>query len=506
MSSRANLPHISALREGSCSGAAASCEEKMTADSSRNTRPLRVLVAIASYGQKNIEFLRTIIRKYRSMSFEIDAVVVSEAPKDLGPEVEVVVGLPSRNPWSLPFAHKAVFAQSLEEYDFFVYSEDDMEVTEKNLRAFLAVTPQLAPDEIAGYLRYEADGSGNRYLPDAHGSFHWKPESVRKRGEEWVAEFTNEHAGFYVLTQAQLRRAVASGGYLRGPHRGRYNWPETAATDIYTGCGFRKVICLSQLDDFFIHHMSNRYVGKTGIPRAVFAEQVRTLMDVGRGVHPATTLCEVESRVPDRKWSKRYDEDACDEVLTMVGTKTKTALCVGFGGAGTEIALVARGCKVTGLPLDSVVGGVAERRGIEVVYGTMAEGLRNLKGREFDCVLLTNLLHLLPQPWETLSDCAKLVREGGVLIVTGPNFGRIPTLVRRALQLGDYQRLGDFTRSGIHLHSAGLVKRQIKRMGLRVSGFQWINHRCPRGFIKLVGGLRRFMARDWVLQATRGGS
>src|SRR4029077_9551511 len=138
---------------------------------------------------------------YHGMPFDVDLVVLSEAPKSLGPNVEVIVGLPSRNPWTLPFAHKAIFAERADRYDLFVYSEDDIWATEANIRAFLTATPELELNEIAGFMRYEIDGSGNWLLAEPWGHYHWKPESVRQRGAYTVAEFTNEHAGFYILTQ-----------------------------------------------------------------------------------------------------------------------------------------------------------------------------------------------------------------------------------------------------------------------------------------------------------------
>ena len=122
--------------------------------STSNARPLRLLVALASYGVQNLKFLKQIIETYQRMPFETDVVVLSEAPKDLGMDrVKVAVGLPSPNPWSLPFAHKRIFAENVDRYDLFIYSEDDMGVPEKCLQAFLRVTPHLADDEIAGFLR-----------------------------------------------------------------------------------------------------------------------------------------------------------------------------------------------------------------------------------------------------------------------------------------------------------------------------------------------------------------
>src|SRR5437879_6487444 len=85
--------------------------EECSSLSQTDVRRLRLLVAIASYGEKNLKFLKQMISTYRRMPFDVDVVVLCESPKNLGNEAEVVVGLPSRNPWSLPFAHKAIFAQ-----------------------------------------------------------------------------------------------------------------------------------------------------------------------------------------------------------------------------------------------------------------------------------------------------------------------------------------------------------------------------------------------------------
>ena len=469
-------------------------------------RTVRLLVAIASHGQKNMGFLRRIIQSYRSMAMDADVVVVSEAPKDLGPDVQVTVGLPSSNPWSLPFAHKAVFARNVDRYDLFVYSEDDMAVTEKNIQAFLRVTPALEADEIAGFLRFEAAESGVLSVPEAHGSAHWRPESVKRRGEHTIAEFTNEHAGFYILTQTQLKRAIASGNFLREPYHGRYGLPETAATDPYTCCGFRKVICISALDDFLIHHLPNRYVGRLGLPLTAIQEQVRTLVDICNGTHPATTLCETEAKVLHGKWSKGYDEERVAEVLEMVPVAARTMLSIGSGCGETELELQRRGVKIVVFPLDSVVGAAAERLGFEVVYGNLNECLDKLQGRTFDCVLITNLLHLLPNPWPVLDQSCRLINESGTLILSGPNFHTVRTLCKRALKGGDYRKLRSFEQSGIHMLRVGEIARQIKRSGLEIVARRWYDHASARNRFNFRRPWGSFVAENWVLQARRRGA
>lgn len=311
---------------------------------------LRLLVAIASFGEKNLEFLKRIIRNYQNLPMEVDVVVFSDKPKDLGNDVKVVVGLPSKHPWSLPFAHKAYFEQNVERYDLFAYSEDDMEVTEKNLQAFLQITPELEPGEIAGFLRYEMDGAGNCSLPEVHGPFHWKPESVKHRGAYTIAEFTNLHAAFYLLTREQLRKAIASGGFLREPCEGRYDMLCTAATDPYANCGFRKVICISSLGDFLIHHLSNRYTGRFGVSLSAFEAQIGTLMKIANHLHPAKTLCGADPAPSDAERPKIYYEKPSEEMLRLVPADAKTILSIGCGCGATEARLQQRGARVTAIP------------------------------------------------------------------------------------------------------------------------------------------------------------
>jgi 2-polyprenyl-3-methyl-5-hydroxy-6-metoxy-1,4-benzoquinol methylase len=469
----------------------------------RTSSRLRLLVAIASYGDKNIEFLKRIIRKYQTMDMEVAIFVLSEAPKDLGPDVKVLVGLPSRNPWSLPFGHKRVFADNLDRYDLFAYSEDDMEVTDENIRAFLQVTPELELDEIAGFLRYETGPTGIYSFPEAHGPFHWKAETVRRRGPHIVAEFSNQHAAFYLLTQAQLRRAIASGGFLRQPYESRYDMLCSAATDPYTSCGFRKVICISALNDFVIHHLPNRYVGQLGLTTASLTEQVETLTEISRGSHPGRSLCETEGKILHGRWSKNYYESPSEDLLGSVPREAKAILSIGCGSGETELELSRRGAEITVLPLDSVIGVAVSRLGFEVIYGNFQECLEKLRGRQFDCLLITNLLHLLPDPLGLLEVCAGLVDTGGTIVISGVNFDYLPVLVRRSLRLGEYRKLRNFAVSGIKILKAHAVMKRIKRAGLGAAVLRWCDPARGRRVNGVRSWLGRWLTSGWIIQGQR---
>src|SRR4030095_14057498 len=116
---------------------------------------MKVLVVIATYGSSNDKYLHRLVGEYRSMSFDVDLVVLSNVHKYVADGVEVIVVPRRLSPWSrrgtfngqkgwrfrrqeyrdwvrhldIPFAHRQIFAKRLNEYDLFLYSEDDTLVT-----------------------------------------------------------------------------------------------------------------------------------------------------------------------------------------------------------------------------------------------------------------------------------------------------------------------------------------------------------------------------------------
>jgi 2-polyprenyl-3-methyl-5-hydroxy-6-metoxy-1,4-benzoquinol methylase len=461
---------------------------------------LRLLVAIASFGDRNLEFLRKSIHQYYSLPIHTDVVVLSNAPKQLDSRVKVLLGLPSRDPWSLPFAHKKLFADSLDRYDLFAYSEDDMEVTFANILAFLQLTPELRSDEIAGFLRFEIDHAGRMFLPDVHASFHWKVTSVARRGPHTIAEFSNEHAAFYLLTRSQLQKAIASGGFIREPHEGRYDLLCSAATDPYTSCGFRKVICISAIRDFLIHHMPNRYANQIGISFELLEEQLQALFAIRDGRHPVTELCNVEPRVLQNQWSKSFYEPTRTDLVDLVPKHARSVLSIGCGWGATEETLIRRGHSVAALPLDSVIGAVAERRGIEVIYASLDEGLRLVEQRKFDAILVNCLLPLLEEPFAILGRCCRLLKSKGVIVVANPNFDYLPYLFRRLVRNRGYQHLRQFSQAGIHLLSAIDVEHCLEKAGLVFSHLLWQDERTDlvlSGAVSPPKGVKGIFRRFW---------
>ena len=162
------------------------------------------------------------------------------------------------------------------------------------------------------------------------------------------------------------------------------------------------------------------------------------------------------------------------------------------------------GAKVTALPLDAVFGARLAGAGIEVVQGTLAECFNKIAGRKFGAVVLLDLLHLLPAGDEILGQSARLVREGGVLVAGGPNFGSARLLVKRFLQRGYCKGLSKFEKSGVRICGPRSVAKTLRRSGLRVTNLEWISpEKRWDGLGAISGCAGKLSAEEWLLQATR---
>lgn len=428
---------------------------------------MKILVAIASYGTRNDRYLAEVIRRYRAMPYTVDLVVLSNIPKEVGPGIKVLVGLPTKDPWSLPFGHKKLFADNLDNYDLFIYSEDDTPLSERNIEAFLRVSEILPEDQITGFVRSENGRDGKRYFCDVFGPFHWDLGSVEKRTGYTFAFFTNEHSACYALTQKQLRKAIASGGFVVPPHAEKYDLLVTAATDPYTQCGFKKLLCVSHLDDFTVPHLPDKYVGIYGVEVDEFLGQVQALLSLnGHGsVQPLFTP---ETKLRAIGYSKELYQPARTELQKLIAGNVKSILTLGCGQGRTEVWLASLGFHVATIPIDPVISAGLESAGVEVIRGDFAAAREALRRRQFDFLVCDYVLHLLPEPEPVLAKFAELLNPGGTAITIVPNVTRIAITRRKYRGSVSFQDLGDYSKTGVQLTSPRILRSWYRLSGLKM--------------------------------------
>jgi 2-polyprenyl-3-methyl-5-hydroxy-6-metoxy-1,4-benzoquinol methylase len=465
---------------------------------------MKILVTIANHGTKNAAYLERLLQEYRSLPFEVHTVVLSDLPKNLGPEVEVVVGAPTKDPWSLPFGHKRIFADRADAYDLFIYSEDDTLITRKNIEAFLRVSAVLPDDRVAGFLRYEVGPAGKRTYSTVHAHFHWVPSSLETHGGFSCAYFSNEHAACYLLSRRQLKQAIASGGFLVPPHSERYDLLVTAATDPYTQCGFKKIICISHLEDFVIHHLPNQYLGRMGLERVAFDRQVSALLDLKGKPYGERELFRTETHLYRSLGSKDYYEPRREDILRQMPGPAGRVLSIGCGWGATEEELLRRGNRVVAIPIDVVIGSCAQARGIETTAPDFEAAFQALAGEKFDCLLISEVLQFLPDPVRILERSGSLLAPGGVLTGSVANFDylRVWRLVLEGKIPWKHTR--DYGQAGVHFSNRKRLSRWLKAAGFSRFRLFWTLEPKYLKKARAAGGmLDRFLASHIVFQASR---
>lgn len=174
----------------------------------------------------------------------------------------------------LPREHKQVMIDNADNYDWFLYSEDDVLITQDHLDA--VIEHPIEHTYVIGYVRYELK-PGNKYkflvdLHPAHSCHRGGNVPVKARhilnGEEYIEPY-NVHSACYIVNREQFRHALANGykndtpWYANGPM-------ESVASNIYWNCGLTKVIPMKDFQRFMVHHLADRYVN--ALP-TVYTEQ-----------------------------------------------------------------------------------------------------------------------------------------------------------------------------------------------------------------------------------------
>ncbi|ORC32644.1 hypothetical protein B4O97_15915 [Marispirochaeta aestuarii] len=379
---------------------------------------LKILVAIANYGSKNDHYVKLLIESYRRMRHDVEIVIMSNIAKNYAPDIRVCIGLPSKNPWSLPFRHKEIFFRQQDEYDLFIYSEDDTLIEERHVDSFMIWNEYLPDAYIPGFLRYEESSDKKKYISSVHSHFYWDIDSVLQVGPYSFAYFSNLHSASFMLTRKQLKSAIRSKGFMVPPHAGKYDLLCSAATDPYTQCGFNKMICISEIDDCLLHHLPDIYIGKLGIPFDEFSAQLDLLR---------SNKVKLKSFFnPGALKETWYFDKLIYEKLQELPEKNidvpgKRVLSVGCGSGEFEAQLIKKGKTVTAIPVDDLIGISSRMKGIEVLSADMNKAETVLKNRKFDIILVRYVLEYIENPTGLLYGLKKFLDKDGQLFIISLN-------------------------------------------------------------------------------------
>jgi len=117
---------------------------------------MRLLISIAHFGNKNLRFLREIIEEYRKMKLPLSlhlAVSYSKIGTELPSYNFLFESVHPERTDDLTYVHRELFKSELKNFDYFLYSEDDIKISQESILFLM------------GLLREEFVFEGKRFLP-----------------------------------------------------------------------------------------------------------------------------------------------------------------------------------------------------------------------------------------------------------------------------------------------------------------------------------------------------
>jgi SAM-dependent methyltransferase len=254
------------------------------------------------------------------------------------------------------------------------------------------------------------------------------------------------------------------------------------------------------MDDFLVPHLPNKYIGRIGVEGSEFDSQLDALLrlptDAPAGPFPT------ETRLPRSHFSTDYYAKAQPELIDLVPRDARRVLSVGCGWGETERRLADRGAQVAAIPLDPVIAACARRRGVEILDPAADAGAPG--SRQFDCLLTSHVVHLLPDPAAALASFRRFLAPGGTAVVAVPNVGRASVRWRRLRRDPGFREIGDHGKSGVHLATAGSVRRWLAGAGFDVTRIVPIVPPRRRWIDRLSAHTAEgLLASDLVAAATR---
>jgi len=149
-----------------------------------------------------------------------------------------------------------------------------------------------------------------------------------------------------------------------------------------------------------------------------------------------------------------------EELLTE-NLKGKKVLDAGCGTGWFSRAAVERGATVTSMDIGpGLLKQVAKKCKSTRVVGSIME--MPFKAKTFDVVVTSEVIEHVPQPFEALKECYRVLKPGGTLVLTTPNrFWYFSLLIAQKFNLRPYQGLENWS-------DFDALKTDLEKVGFEV--------------------------------------
>jgi 2-polyprenyl-3-methyl-5-hydroxy-6-metoxy-1,4-benzoquinol methylase len=130
------------------------------------------------------------------------------------------------------------------------------------------------------------------------------------------------------------------------------------------------------------------------------------------------------------------------DLLPYIPEESRSVVELGCGEAPLGVAIKARQrSRVVGIELDPEAAAVARKR-IDAVYCGDVRHIVSILDERFDCIVASEIIEHVDDPWSLLSDVRRLATPGGRLIISIPNAANASIIGDLIAGRFDYTYLG----------------------------------------------------------------
>ena len=166
-----------------------------------------------------------------------------------------------------------------------------------------------------------------------------------------------------------------------------------------------------------------------------------------------------------------------EEMLPFVPEQATEILEVGCGsGAFAATLKRSRPVRITAIEPFPTAAEIAAKQVDSLIRGSIEDGLHELQGQRFDCVVMNDVLEHLVDPWATLEALGPLLGADGVVVASIPNIRYMPVL-REYFVEGEwrYQDFGVMDRTHLRFFTRKSILRMFAECGYEVVQIEGIN-------------------------------
>jgi hypothetical protein len=223
----------------------------------------KILCYIASFTNHS-EFYKVLETVLSYKKYKLDVIIYTTDPVNpiyLLNNVKVITYDKSIKE-NLVTEHRKHIPISINDYDLFLYLENDIIINESTLDTFIEENSLLDDNTTVGFIRYE-DCNNKKYLNEfMPGCTHNHLPTFKTINNKLYFTLNNVHQGCYLLEQRHLKKFISNNQFTLNLGPGL----EAAASNFYKSNlwpglpnTLEKVYPVDKLEQLLIHHASNKH-------------------------------------------------------------------------------------------------------------------------------------------------------------------------------------------------------------------------------------------------------